>query len=113
MQVDVKNIRKPMLLFQWMGMNALIIYALGACELFAAAVKGFYWRSPENNLVSSSLSFSLFLSFQTTRAVKFAELKEDFNCMFTCNERKTFHNNNRTFLPFDVFVVLYLFMYLF
>lgn len=52
--VDVKNIRKPMLLFQWMGMNALIIYALGACELFAAAVKGFYWRSPENNLVDST-----------------------------------------------------------
>lgn len=43
-----------MLLFQWMGMNALIIYALGACELFAAAVKGFYWRSPENNLVDST-----------------------------------------------------------
>lgn len=40
-----------MILLQWMGMNALIIYALAACELFPAAVQGFYWRLPENNLV--------------------------------------------------------------
>ena len=51
MQVDVKRFRRPTLLLQWMGMNALIIYALAACELFPAAVQGFYWRSPENNLV--------------------------------------------------------------
>ena len=40
-----------MILLQWMGMNALIIYALAACELFPAAVQGFYLRLPENNLV--------------------------------------------------------------
>ncbi|XP_027076228.1 uncharacterized protein [Coffea arabica] len=49
--VDVKCIRKPTVIFQWMGMNALIIYALAACDLFPAALQGFYWRSPENNLV--------------------------------------------------------------
>ncbi|XP_021281050.1 heparan-alpha-glucosaminide N-acetyltransferase-like isoform X2 [Herrania umbratica] len=49
--VDVKHFRKPVVLFQWMGMNALIIYALAACDIFPAAVQGFYWRSPENNLV--------------------------------------------------------------
>ncbi|XP_062083425.1 uncharacterized protein LOC133789651 isoform X2 [Humulus lupulus] len=38
----------------WMGMNALIIYALAACELFPAAVQGFYWQSPENNLVDGT-----------------------------------------------------------
>lgn len=43
------------MVLQWMGMNALIIFALGACELFPAALQGLYWRSPENNLVSSSL----------------------------------------------------------
>lgn len=32
-------------------MNALVIYALAACEIFPAALQGFYWRSPENNLV--------------------------------------------------------------
>ncbi|PON72431.1 Heparan-alpha-glucosaminide N-acetyltransferase [Trema orientale] len=52
--VDVKRLRKPMVLLQWMGMNALIIYALAACELFPAAVQGFYWRSPENNLVDGT-----------------------------------------------------------
>ncbi|OWM80082.1 hypothetical protein CDL15_Pgr010060 [Punica granatum] len=57
-QVDVKDFRRPLLFLQWMGMNALIIFALAACELalaacelFPAALRGFYWRSPENNLV--------------------------------------------------------------
>ncbi|CAI9104895.1 OLC1v1003682C2 [Oldenlandia corymbosa var. corymbosa] len=50
--VDVKSIKRPTLLFQWMGMNALIVYALAACDLFPAALQGFYWRSPENNLVN-------------------------------------------------------------
>ncbi|MQL75732.1 hypothetical protein Taro_008129, partial [Colocasia esculenta] len=54
--VDVKKFRKPTLLLQWMGMNALIVYALAACELFPAAIQGFYWRSPENNLVNLSES---------------------------------------------------------
>ncbi|PKI73938.1 hypothetical protein CRG98_005663 [Punica granatum] len=55
--VDVKDFRRPLLFLQWMGMNALIIFALAACELalaacelFPAALRGFYWRSPENNL---------------------------------------------------------------
>ncbi|MBA0772628.1 hypothetical protein Gotri_007972 [Gossypium trilobum] len=51
--VDVKHFRKPVVLLQWMGMNALIIYALAACDIFPAAVQGFYWRSPENNLVKN------------------------------------------------------------
>lgn len=51
LQVDVRCIRKPTVLFQWMGMNALIVYALAACDIFPAALDGFYWRSPENNLV--------------------------------------------------------------
>ncbi|KAL8143013.1 hypothetical protein V2J09_016045 [Rumex salicifolius] len=50
-KVDVQHIQKPTILFQWMGMNALIIYALAACDIFAVLVQGFYWRSPENNLI--------------------------------------------------------------
>ncbi|KAL5700965.1 heparan-alpha-glucosaminide N-acetyltransferase [Ranunculus cassubicifolius] len=50
--VDVKDLKKTMVLFQWMGMNALIVYALAACEIFPAALQGFYWRSPSNNLVN-------------------------------------------------------------
>ncbi|KAK3140675.1 hypothetical protein QOZ80_5AG0404210 [Eleusine coracana subsp. coracana] len=49
--VGISQIKKPFILFQWMGMNALIVYVLAACELFPALVQGFYWRSPENNLV--------------------------------------------------------------
>ncbi|WCJ22285.1 hypothetical protein M5689_004380 [Euphorbia peplus] len=52
--VDVKQFRRPMMIFEWMGMNALIIYALAACDLFPAALQGFYWRSPENNLVDGT-----------------------------------------------------------
>ncbi|XP_062180934.1 uncharacterized protein LOC133885262 isoform X2 [Phragmites australis] len=40
-----------MLYYIWMGMNALIVYVLAACELFPTLIQGFYWRSPENNLV--------------------------------------------------------------
>jgi heparan-alpha-glucosaminide N-acetyltransferase len=39
------------MVLQWMGMDALIIYALAACDLFTAAIQGFVWGSPENNLV--------------------------------------------------------------
>lgn len=40
-----------------MGMNALIVYALAACDLFPAALEGFYWHSPENNLVDFTEKF--------------------------------------------------------
>ena len=49
-QVDVIHIKKPFILFQWMGMNALILYVLAACELFPTTLllfKGFVggrWR---------------------------------------------------------------------
>ncbi|KAH7678646.1 Heparan-alpha-glucosaminide N-acetyltransferase protein [Dioscorea alata] len=54
--VDSKGFRKPFILLQWMGMNALIVYAFAACELFPAAMQGFYWRSPSNNLVNATES---------------------------------------------------------
>ncbi|KAG2697579.1 hypothetical protein I3843_07G112500 [Carya illinoinensis] len=52
--VDVKLYRKPTMLLEWMGMNALIVYAVAACDLFPAALQGFYWRSPKNNLVDGT-----------------------------------------------------------
>ncbi|WOH01552.1 hypothetical protein DCAR_0520936 [Daucus carota subsp. sativus] len=54
--VDVKKIRKPVALLQWVGMNALTIYALAACDILTAFVQGFYWRLPENNLVDGAES---------------------------------------------------------
>uniref|UniRef100_A0A6N2M913 Heparan-alpha-glucosaminide N-acetyltransferase catalytic domain-containing protein n=1 Tax=Salix viminalis TaxID=40686 RepID=A0A6N2M913_SALVM len=55
-KVDVKHFRKPTMILQWMGMNALIIYALAACDLFPAAIQGFYLGSPENNMVDGTES---------------------------------------------------------
>ncbi|XP_022640651.1 heparan-alpha-glucosaminide N-acetyltransferase isoform X2 [Vigna radiata var. radiata] len=52
--VDIEHHRKPTILLQWMGMNALVVYALAACDIFPAAIQGFYWHSPENNLVDAS-----------------------------------------------------------
>lgn len=64
LQVDVVRIQKPTMLFQWMGMNALIVYALAACDIFPAALQGVYWRVPENNLVISiHLRFSLYVFY--------------------------------------------------
>ncbi|KAJ8899063.1 hypothetical protein K2173_010216 [Erythroxylum novogranatense] len=54
--VDVKNFRRLTVLFQWMGMNALIIFALAASELCPIVLQGFYWRSPKNNLVDGTKS---------------------------------------------------------
>lgn len=53
----------PLVLLQWIGMNALIVYALAACELFPVAVQGFYWKSPRNNLVFIFLFSSSIFSF--------------------------------------------------
>ncbi|KAK7277795.1 hypothetical protein RJT34_22812 [Clitoria ternatea] len=52
--VDIEHLRKPTVILQWMGMNALVVYALAACDIFPAVIQGFYWRSPENNLVDAS-----------------------------------------------------------
>ncbi|XAR61386.1 Heparan-alpha-glucosaminide N-acetyltransferase [Bertholletia excelsa] len=54
--VDVKQIKKPTIILQWIGMNALIIYALAASDILPAALQGFYWHSPENNLVNATES---------------------------------------------------------
>ncbi|WOL15813.1 hypothetical protein Cni_G24594 [Canna indica] len=54
--VDMQQFKMPFILFQWMGMNALIVYVLAAAELFPAFVHGFYWCSPENNLVNATES---------------------------------------------------------
>jgi heparan-alpha-glucosaminide N-acetyltransferase len=51
--VDMFGYRRPTVLLEWMGLNALLIYALAACDLFAAAIQGFYWKSPQNNVVTA------------------------------------------------------------
>ncbi|KAM3407433.1 hypothetical protein ACQJBY_001067 [Aegilops geniculata] len=83
--VDVIHIKKPLILFQWMGMNALIVYVLAACELFPALIQGFYWRSPENNLVDATESL-LQAIFHSKRwgTLAFVLVEIIFWCLAAC-----------------------------
>ncbi|XP_020248708.1 heparan-alpha-glucosaminide N-acetyltransferase-like isoform X2 [Asparagus officinalis] len=49
--VDVYGIRRPTYVFEWMGMHALMIYILIACNVLPVLIQGFYWREPQNNLL--------------------------------------------------------------
>lgn len=91
-----------MILLQWLGMNALIIYALAACELFPAAVQGFYWRLPENNLVIF-LSLVLFQwVFIHTHGHMRTHTHTQNNCCLDgkrANETNIFSKHELIFLP--------------
>ncbi|KAI3962729.1 hypothetical protein MKW92_006467 [Papaver armeniacum] len=42
---------KPTLVFEWMGMHALMIYIFAACNVLPVLLQGFYWKKPENNIL--------------------------------------------------------------
>ncbi|CAN6470449.1 unnamed protein product [Victoria cruziana] len=48
--VDVYNYRRSAKLFELMGLNALALYILVACNMVPIVLQGFYWKSPENNI---------------------------------------------------------------
>ncbi|KAL0420486.1 UNVERIFIED_CONTAM: Heparan-alpha-glucosaminide N-acetyltransferase, partial [Sesamum latifolium] len=48
--VDVYGCRRFALVLEWMGMNALLIYILVACNILPLILQGFYWRDPRNNI---------------------------------------------------------------
>ncbi|KAK1294795.1 hypothetical protein QJS10_CPA16g00734 [Acorus calamus] len=50
--VDIYGFRRPTMIFEWMGMHALIIYILAACNIFPILIQGFYWKQPQNNVLS-------------------------------------------------------------
>lgn len=43
-------------MLEWMGIHALPIYVLIACNLVFLIIHGFYWKKPINNLVSFTSS---------------------------------------------------------
>ncbi|XP_043707844.1 heparan-alpha-glucosaminide N-acetyltransferase-like [Telopea speciosissima] len=49
--VDVHGYRRPTIVMEWMGMHALMIYILVACNLLPVVLQGFYWRDPRNNIL--------------------------------------------------------------
>ncbi|KAJ7519514.1 hypothetical protein O6H91_20G042500 [Diphasiastrum complanatum] len=48
--IDAYKIRMPTILFEWMGMNAMLVFAGGAQGLLGGFVNGFYYKSQDNNL---------------------------------------------------------------
>ncbi len=61
------------MLLEWMGMHALLMYTLVACGVLPAALQGFYWGSPDNNLVP--LHILLTASSLQSRSLFFTELE--------------------------------------
>ncbi|KAG0529320.1 hypothetical protein BDA96_05G088500 [Sorghum bicolor] len=50
--IDVWGLRKPFLFLEWIGMNAMLVFVLGAQGILAGFVNGWYYESPDNNLVN-------------------------------------------------------------
>lgn len=49
--VDLYGYRRPTVAMEWMGMHALMIYVLIACNILPIFIHGFYWKEPKNNLL--------------------------------------------------------------
>lgn len=49
--VDVQGHRHVTMVFEWMGLHALMIYILIACNILPVLLQGFYWRQPQNNIL--------------------------------------------------------------
>lgn len=49
--VDVYGIKRPTYIFEWMGVHAMMLYILIACNILPILTHGIYWRKPENNIL--------------------------------------------------------------
>ncbi|WRX09130.1 Heparan-alpha-glucosaminide N-acetyltransferase [Theobroma cacao] len=50
--VDICGYRRMTLVLEWMGKHALMIYILAACNIVPIIIQGFYWKQPQNNILS-------------------------------------------------------------
>ncbi|PIN10307.1 heparan-alpha-glucosaminide N-acetyltransferase [Handroanthus impetiginosus] len=50
--IDVWGMRKPFLFLEWIGMNAMLVFVLGAQGILAAFINGWYFKNSDNNLVN-------------------------------------------------------------
>lgn len=46
---------------KWIGMNAMLVYVMGAEGILAAFFNGWYYRDPRNTLVKTCLFFRLLI----------------------------------------------------
>ncbi|XP_075658534.1 uncharacterized protein LOC142628322 isoform X1 [Castanea sativa] len=51
LMVDVCGYRRLTLVMEWMGMHALMIYIIAACNIVPVVLQGFYWGRPQNNIL--------------------------------------------------------------
>ena len=58
LQVDVYGNRHFTSVLEWMGKHSLSIFVLINSNLVVIAIQGFYWNSPENNIVSVKIHFT-------------------------------------------------------
>ncbi|TVU03615.1 hypothetical protein EJB05_50802, partial [Eragrostis curvula] len=49
--IDIWGLRTPFLFLEWIGMNAMLVFVLGAQGILAAFVNGWYYKSPDDTLV--------------------------------------------------------------
>ncbi|MCE3216520.1 hypothetical protein HAX54_006772 [Datura stramonium] len=50
--IDVLGLRLPFLWLEWIGMNAMLIFVLGAQGIFAGFINGWFYKNEDNNLVN-------------------------------------------------------------
>ncbi|KAF3654451.1 putative Major facilitator superfamily protein [Capsicum annuum] len=50
--IDVLGMRLPFIWLEWIGMNAMLIFVLGAQGIFAGFINGWYFKNEDNNLVN-------------------------------------------------------------
>lgn len=50
--IDVLGLRLPFLWLEWIGMNAMLIFVLGAQGIFAGFINGWFFKNEDNNLVN-------------------------------------------------------------
>ncbi|GLU06652.1 hypothetical protein SLE2022_236610 [Rubroshorea leprosula] len=50
--VDVCGYRWTTMAFEWIGMHSLMIFILLACNILPILIQGFYWKQPQNNILS-------------------------------------------------------------
>ncbi|KAK4796196.1 hypothetical protein SAY86_028522 [Trapa natans] len=49
--VDIWRQKFPFLPFEWIGMNAMLVYVMAAAGIFAGFINGWYYQDPHNTLV--------------------------------------------------------------
>ncbi|KAI3412366.1 DUF1624 domain-containing protein [Psidium guajava] len=52
LMVDFGGLRRTTAVLEWIGRNALTVYVLAATNVLPVFLQGFYWRRPENNILS-------------------------------------------------------------